>query len=77
MKLTDEEPFGGLRSSLGHDRGNLKRFGFGDGQGSFAVALYLNRRLFSQAIHDLNAVRVSSNPGYRDNTIRCCLRSDL
>ena len=40
-----EEPFGGLGSNLGHDRGNLKRFGFGDGQGSFGVALYLNRRL--------------------------------
>ena len=23
-----EEPFGGLRSNLGHDRGNLERFGF-------------------------------------------------
>ncbi len=30
-----EEAFGGLWSNLGHDRGNLERFGFGDGQGSF------------------------------------------
>jgi hypothetical protein len=28
-----EEPFGGLRSNIGNDRGNLERFGFGDGQG--------------------------------------------
>ncbi len=30
-----EEPFGGLRSNFGHDRGNLERFGFGDRQGRY------------------------------------------
>jgi hypothetical protein len=28
-----EKPFGGLRSNLRNDRGNLERFSFGDGQG--------------------------------------------
>ncbi len=28
-----EKTFGGLRSNLGNDRGNLERFSFGDGQG--------------------------------------------
>jgi hypothetical protein len=27
-----EETLGGLRSNIGNDRGNLERFGFGDGQ---------------------------------------------
>jgi len=30
-----EKPFGGLRSNFSNERGNLERFGFGDGQGSF------------------------------------------